>query len=151
MNKKGQRPMGLPVGSASLLMIFIILCLTTFSAISLVSANNDYKLSQKTAENIEAYYAADGRAIETYAELRSILNSSESAEVFVKSAEALGVSTDTSGKTLTLLISEEISDSLFIKAELIADYNEKKLTIKSWKTENTRAPSDEPVYLELFG
>lgn len=55
------------IGIPSLLVIFILLCLVTFAALSYVTAANDYSLSQKTAERISDYYAADAKARETLA------------------------------------------------------------------------------------
>lgn len=48
----------LGVGSSSLLMIFIVLCLVVFAVLSLVSASADNRLSQKLAERTAAYYDA---------------------------------------------------------------------------------------------
>ena len=48
MKKKTQFSSGINVGSASLAMVFSILCLTVFSVLSLITANNDYKLAEKT-------------------------------------------------------------------------------------------------------
>ena len=42
--KKEKRSFGLSIGSSSILMVFVVLCLTTFATLSLVSANADYKL-----------------------------------------------------------------------------------------------------------
>lgn len=53
---------GINVGSSSILMIFVLLCLVTFSTLSLVSANADYKLTAKTVESVSGYYEADAKA-----------------------------------------------------------------------------------------
>lgn len=47
------------IGAPSILMIFVSLCLTTLAALSLVTANSNYKLSKKSAEHVQAYYEAD--------------------------------------------------------------------------------------------
>ena len=48
------------IGSSSLLVTFIILCLVSFATLSIVSANADYKLSGKVLERTTAYYEASG-------------------------------------------------------------------------------------------
>ncbi len=48
----------LGVGASSILMIFVVLCLTTFGILSYVTANADNKISTKNAETVENYYAA---------------------------------------------------------------------------------------------
>ena len=53
---------GLPIGGPSLLMVFVLVCINIFAAISYTSALRDYKLSEKTAENITQYYSAEVKA-----------------------------------------------------------------------------------------
>lgn len=61
------------VGGSSILVIFVLLCLTTFATLSLVSANADLKLTQKTAAAATEYYAADARAEEILARVDTAL------------------------------------------------------------------------------
>ena len=49
-------------GFSTILMVFIMICLVTFAALSLLSANSDYKLSRKTADKTTGYYNADANA-----------------------------------------------------------------------------------------
>lgn len=50
------------VGSSSLLMIFVVLCLVSFATLSIASANADRKLSAKVADHSAAYYEACNQA-----------------------------------------------------------------------------------------
>lgn len=50
------------IGITSLVLIFVMLCLLTFSVLSLVTARADLCLSQKNAERTSAYYDAENRA-----------------------------------------------------------------------------------------
>lgn len=50
------------IGSVSLLMVFIVLCLVTFATLSLSSAAGDYKYSQNTAQHNTEYYNACNQA-----------------------------------------------------------------------------------------
>ncbi len=50
------------VGSSSILLIFVVLCLISFATLSIVSANADAKLSQRVLERTSAYYAACNQA-----------------------------------------------------------------------------------------
>ena len=52
------------IGSASLILIFIVLCLATFGLLSLTSANNDWKLADKNAKAVQTYYRADSQGEE---------------------------------------------------------------------------------------
>lgn len=46
------------IGVSSLLVIFVILCLTTFGALALTGANRDYQISRTLAERTKNYYKA---------------------------------------------------------------------------------------------
>jgi len=60
----------LSVGGSSILVIFVILTLTTFATLSLVSAQADSKLSEKAKTAAAQYYAADSRAEEVFAQIK---------------------------------------------------------------------------------
>ena len=58
------------VGGSSLLVIFIVLCLTVFAMLSLSSVQADGRLCTAAAEAVRAYYKADCKAEEILAQLR---------------------------------------------------------------------------------
>lgn len=63
MRQNQKRPVGgVNVGTSSILIIFILLCLVTFATLSVVSAQADYTLSEKTAASVTAYYEACNQA-----------------------------------------------------------------------------------------
>ena len=80
MKKKTQFSSGINVGSASLAMVFSILCLTVFSVLSLITANNDYKLAEKNSSSLKEYYSADYNATEFANALITTYTSSSSAD-----------------------------------------------------------------------
>ena len=53
------------IGSISLLMIFIILCMVTLAALSLSSAASEANTARKFADHNTKYYQADNQAEET--------------------------------------------------------------------------------------
>ncbi len=68
------------IGTSSLILIFIILCLTVFGLLSLSSAGSDWKLARKNAESIRGYYEADSHAVEFVAMVEEALaHSSQTA------------------------------------------------------------------------
>lgn len=75
--KKGGTGVG--VGTSSILMVFVLLCLTTFAALSLVSANADNRLTTRAAETLSDFYEADAQAERVLAELSDVLAASRSA------------------------------------------------------------------------
>lgn len=62
------------IGSVSLLMIFIILCLVVFSSLSLSGAVSDHQYSQKIAQHNAEYYQASAQATRILREIDQILH-----------------------------------------------------------------------------
>lgn len=60
---------GMNVGSATLVMLFSVLCLTIFAVLSVVTAGNAWTLAEKSSDAVTAYYVADLQAIEIYDEI----------------------------------------------------------------------------------
>jgi hypothetical protein len=50
------------VGGPTVVVVFIILCLTLFSVLSLAVASGQQNLTRRSLESIQRYYAADGQA-----------------------------------------------------------------------------------------
>lgn len=61
------------IGVPSILMIFVVLCLTTFGVLSFSSASADYRLTEKNIAYMKAYYNADANAQEFLSGIDSIL------------------------------------------------------------------------------
>lgn len=61
------------IGTASLLMIFIVLCMVIFALLSFTEANRDYKYSQAMAQHNSQYYEASNIAYEQIAEIDNAL------------------------------------------------------------------------------
>jgi hypothetical protein len=59
-----------PVGGSSLLVIFAVLCLTTFSLLSLSTVQADARLGDAAAQAVSGYYQADCQAETILAQLR---------------------------------------------------------------------------------
>lgn len=60
------------LGASSILLILVVLCLTAFSVLALVSARVDARQTEETIETAARYYAADAAA-------QKILNSIDAA------------------------------------------------------------------------
>ena len=74
---------GVGIGSTSILMVFVVLCLTTFSVLSYSSANSTRKFSEKTAEQTVYYNLANTEANERLAEIDLFLyNLPSNAELY---------------------------------------------------------------------
>ncbi|WP_052446671.1 hypothetical protein [Candidatus Soleaferrea massiliensis] len=60
--QKTRTRMYLGTGASSILMIFIVLCLTTFGVLSYTSARADLKLTEKNEDAVYASYQAETQA-----------------------------------------------------------------------------------------
>lgn len=68
------------IGSASMLVIFIILCLVTFSVLSVASTNNDRTYAQNIAKRTSDYYDASNKAEELLAKIDELLTKAYSEQ-----------------------------------------------------------------------
>lgn len=73
MKRDKQQSTFVNIGSSSLLIIFLILCLTTFAILSLSSAQSDYNFSKRFAEHKTEYYEASSRAEMILGEIDQVL------------------------------------------------------------------------------
>jgi len=60
-------------GASFLLVIFVLLCLTTFAALTMASAGSGFRLTQRAMQASTEYYAADSEAEEILALIDAIL------------------------------------------------------------------------------
>jgi len=71
MNKKNNPIINM--GSASMLVSFLVLCLITFAVLSLSSALSDYHYSERISINNTAYYKACNTAEDKLAQIDTVL------------------------------------------------------------------------------
>lgn len=68
---QNENPISGTPGGSSLMVIFAVLCLTVFAILALSTVLADSRLSNAYADNVTAYYAADGEAEKIIANLRT--------------------------------------------------------------------------------
>ena len=79
---------GVNIGGSSILIIFVLLCLTTFATLAMVSATASFRLAQRVITASDAYYAADSRAEEILAQISYIVNHTPYDEIALRLLEA---------------------------------------------------------------
>ena len=168
MNKN--KKFSVNIGFSSILMVFIMICLVTFASLSLLTANSDYRLSQKMADKTTAYYTADTAAREASYEIEKYLTSlyltSESHSDFYESIDEAQLKKELSEKIIHLsdsyhetfpVISFEIPVStvqvLYVSLEI--HYPEKDddnfFSITKWSTKTLNSSPEEDTHLNLLG
>ena len=147
MNKKHTG--GINVGTSSILVTFVLLCLVTFAALSFLSANSDYRLSEQTAKRTTDYYEAN-RVAELYmANIEGLLSKcrqrSDSAASYYKEVPKLFSDNDTitvneGSDPMTLSYDIPVNDTQMLHVCLAVSYPEKGddglFHIVSWNTKN---------------
>lgn len=128
---------GVNIGGASIIMVFSVLCLTIFSVLTLVSANAESLLANKSAKVISDFYKADEQATEKLANVYQIIDEQSNLQ---------NIKTDVEKISKDVLV-EEKSGALYIYYFEIIDDNQqlnvalrtdgKKVDIVNWKIENT--------------
>lgn len=134
------------VGSSSIMIIFVILCLFSFATLSIVSANAEYKLSSKVLERTTAYYEASNQMEYSLAQLDRILalvyEESESAADFYRIAGY--------AESFSAPISESQSLEVTVAIQYPEDTDDTFYRILSWKVENTNDIEIEEETLNLI-
>ena len=113
------------IGGSSILVIFVLLCITTFATLAMVSATASFRLAVQVAQAADDFFAAENIAEEKLAEISNIVNSANSQEVNSR-LEELGVAYSDG----IISYSVDINDNLRLDVELLV--NGTSLTVKSW-------------------
>lgn len=146
MKKKNKKFYPYSLGSCSILLIFVIICLTTFAGLSLVSANSDYKMSQKTAENTTQYYRADHEALLVYSRLKALAENSSFQE-FLSACETDindvdGLLAQQDGKKIKVTYTVPINERQYLEVNVTLE-EEHKIQIDCWKVQTKIDESEE--------
>ncbi len=122
MAKKEGAPFG--AGISSMLMLFVILCLTVFGVLAYMTARADNRLTLRSAEAVKAYYAAD-------AEAEEILSRVDAAgEDYAAVLREEGFSTVQEGERLTADLELPIEGTRVYRMQLVFTDGEYEVTIR---------------------
>ena len=147
-------------GFSTILLSFVMICVVIFSALTLITANSDYKLSKRVADKTSAYYIAQEKAYERLIAIEELCvncyTSSIGAESFFGRIEAHGKtygSIQTIDGILYLMFEEPIAENQHLSVKLRISYPETENTaffeIVEWKSiYNIEIPEDS--FLDLI-
>ena len=137
-----KRAGGLGVGSCSILVIFVLLSLTTFATLALMSAQASYRLAERVAVASGAYYTADATAEEILARISGELHAagvweSRGAVVHLEAeppgtGEAVSI-TPAGGDSGIISYEVPIDSARWLRVELEADFAGPGLRVLSWR------------------
>lgn len=135
-NSSKKKQFGINIGSSSILLVFVILCLVSFAVLSIVSANADNKLSARVLERTTAYYTACNQAEQSLAgmdqTLRRVYESSADEETYFASVGH--------GKSYVIPISDLQSLQVSIDILYPQTAEDPFYQITSWQVMNMNQP-----------
>ena len=111
------------IGSSSLILIFIVLCLVTFSVLSLGNAKREDALSRRSADSVQEYYRADaaGEAFLQLADQALLKGDKDSLMPYLQSASG------------TYYTDVPMNAGQALRVELALDWEQKTYQVLSWK------------------
>lgn len=128
-----KKQFGINIGSSSILLVFVILCLVSFAVLSIVSANADSKLSTRVLERTTAYYDACNQAEQSLAgmdnTLRRVYEASGSEDAYYASVGH--------GKSYVIPISDLQSLQVTIEILYPLSADDTFYRITAWQVLNT--------------
>lgn len=147
------------IGSSSLLVVFLVLCLATFAILSLSSAKSDYSFTQRLAEHKSNYYKASSLAENAVAGIDSLLENTYKSkdmtwEEYIDALNPvlsayetipLSYSLETGAPVISLSVPADDRQSLFVELEVTdPSKNPNYYEIKTWqvKPSNTWESDD---------
>jgi len=139
---------GIGAGSASIVLVFAVLCLTIFSLITFIVAENGKALVDAEARFVVGYYNADAQAERIVAELLktdTIPPAINGVEITTED----GLSQGFGPETEVVSFSCEIPKSSMVLFVRLIINNDRTYEILSWKMQDT-AYWDTDVFLDLW-
>ena len=147
MKKQRKVSSGINIGTSSLLLVFVILCLVSFATLSIVSANADKKLNDKVVQRSQGYYnacsEANNKLMTIDQTLRTVYDTGVTRDEFL---EQVGTS---------FSFGIEVSDMQTLYVEATVNYpsadGDPFYKITSWNLETTGSLEiDESLHLMNF-
>lgn len=111
--------MGAHVGSASIVMIFAVLCLTIFAALAFETSSYEHRLAEKSAAAAQAYYIADSMAEERYLQICQLLQSGMEQDALYKELKAIDVAVELQGNQTRLYYAVPIDTAQVLQVVLV--------------------------------
>ena len=112
---------GIGVGSASILLVFAVLCLTIFSVITLRTATTDMAMTEFWKESVTAYYDADSLAESIVSEILGL----EDIPTFVQGIDInTELINDTDGKMVSFSLPVSEQKELYVRLAIFSGFHE---------------------------
>ena len=128
--KKPESWPGFQIGTSYLLVIFIVLCLVTFAALSLSSALKDQSYTQKVADHQTAYASASAKASARLSDIDTALQSDTPFEALQEISD-ITITDENSEWLISYTI--PMTDSQNLEVSILADPSDGSRRVVCWK------------------
>lgn len=145
--RKNTSQPGFQIGTSYLLVIFVVLCLVTFAALSLSSALRDQSYTEKLAAHQTAYAQASSKASANLARIDEAL-SQDDATAALQNLTDMVLTTEADGLHLAYTI--PVTDSQQLDVTVLADPATHSRQILQWK-ETARSDWEQKTTLPVIG
>ena len=115
------------IGSSSLILIFIVLCLATFAVLSLGNAKREDGFSRKSAESVQEYYRADAKGAAFVQKMDLLMQEFKKAQVTAAAGQSYDAERDRFVRDI------EMKSGLVLHVELVPDWERGTLQVQEWK------------------
>lgn len=143
--KKHASQPGFQIGTSYLLVIFVVLCLVTFAALSLSSSLRDQSYTKKLVAHQTAYASASSEASARLAQIDTALEKSDAA-VALQNLSDVTVTEETDGLQIDYTV--PVTDRQQLEVTILADPDNHSRQILRWKeaaTSDWKAQTTLPV------
>lgn len=122
------------IGSSSLILIFIVLCLATFGLLSLGNARGDELLSVRNAAAVKEYYRADRLGEEFVRTVDQTLKTAGAGSQEAVKQQVLAELGDYYQEDTGCFLTDiPMNAGQALRVELAADWQARELEVKTWK------------------
>lgn len=125
------------IGSSSLIVIFIVLCLVTFGVLSLGNAKGDSLLAERNAKAVQEYYRADGVGEEFVQKVDQAMRQASGTDISAVKQAVLAELGDyyreDDGRFCTEVAMQA---GQALRIELEPDWEQRSVRILTWKVYN---------------
>ena len=135
--KKNSPSAGISIGSASLILILVVVSTAIFAVLSLVSANSEKNLSQRSAKAVSDYYSADLAAAEKINGIIDAIAETGNAE---SALSLMGIDYRVTEKGVEIEFETEIDGRRTLRTKAVIE--DESLEITEWKTVTKSNPDN---------
>lgn len=123
------------IGGASVIVIFVVLCLSIFGTLAVTSAYADLRLTEKAAQTITNYYDADAKAALKLFEINTIIgNFKNNNQTELQLSEDINVEELDNKFEISFMVPMNEAQAIKVIMEVSKDYEQYGYELKSYKT-----------------